>query len=296
MAVNFKELLAKAKAKGKIKVAVVNPVDEVSLGGPLEAQAEGLIDPVLFGSKAEIEAVAKKYSFDISKCEIVDCVDEPTTIAKAVEAAREGKVQALMKGKIHTDHLMGAVVKRETGLRTDSQVSSVFVFSIPTYHKLLFITDPAINITPSLEQKEKIILNALRLIKNIGIETPKVGGLSAVESPNPKILGSVEAFELAQNANLKSQCIIDGPFAFDNIISKRAAEIKEIKSPVAGDVDLILVPNLEVGNVLFKSLVYMAKAEVAGIVLGAKVPIIFTSRADDAKARLMSAALSILSV
>ncbi|MDR0483903.1 MAG: bifunctional enoyl-CoA hydratase/phosphate acetyltransferase [Alphaproteobacteria bacterium] len=296
MAVNFQELLQKAKQKGKIKVAVVNPVDEVSLGGPLDAMKKGLITPVLFGSKKEIEATAKKYSFDISGCEIVDCESEATTIQAAVDAAREGRVQSLMKGKVHTDHLMGAVVKRETGLRTDSQISSVFVFSVPTYHKLLFITDPAINITPSLEQKEKIILNAVKLINNIGIAKPKVGGLSAVENVNPKILGSVEAAELANNPNLKEKCIIEGPFAFDNIISKKAAEIKGIKSDVSGDVDLILVPNLEVGNVLFKSLVYMANAEVAGIVLGAKVPIIITSRADDAKARTMSAALACLSI
>lgn len=295
MAVNFKELLQKAKHKGRIKVAVVNPIDEVSLGGAVEAQVEGLIDPILYGSKSEIEETAKKYSLDISKCEIVDCNDEQTAIQSAVNACREGVAQSLMKGKVHTDHLMGAVVKRETGLRTDSQISSVFVMSVPTYHKLLFITDPAINIIPSLEQKEKLVLNALGLIKNIGIEKPKVGGLSAVEDVNPKILGSVEARELANNPNLKDKCIIEGPFAFDNIISKKAAEIKGIKSEVAGDVDLILVPNLEVGNVLFKTLVYLAKSEVAGIVLGAKVPIILTSRADDAKARLMSAALACLS-
>ncbi len=296
MAVNFQELLQKAKEKGRIKVAVINPVDEVSLGGAIEGQQEGLIDPVLYGLKSEIEETAKKYSLDISKCEIVNCEDEKTAIQSAVDSCREGKTQSLMKGKVHTDHLMGAVVKRETGLRTDSQISSVFVMSVPTYHKLLFITDPAINIVPTLEQKEKIILNAIGLIKNIGIQKPKVGGLSAVEDVNPKILGSVEARELANNSNLKDKCIIEGPFAFDNIISKKASEIKGIKSEVAGDVDLILVPNLEVGNVLFKTLVYLAKSEVAGIVLGAKVPIILTSRADGTKARLCSAALACLSI
>lgn len=296
MLTNFKELLQKAKEKGRIKVAVVNPIDEVSLGGAIEAQIEGLIDPILYGSKIAIEEVAKKYSFDISSCEIVDCENEQIAIQKAVSACREGVAKSLMKGKVHTDDLMRAVVNRETGLRTDSQISSVFAMQVPEYHKILFITDPAINITPSLEQKEKIILNAIGLIKNIGIEKPKVGGLSAVEFVNPKILGSIEANELANNPNLKDKCIIEGPFGFDNIISKKAAEIKGIKSEVAGDVDLILVPNLEVGNVLFKSLVYLAKSEVAGIVLGAKVPIILTSRADDAKARLMSAALACLSV
>jgi phosphate acetyltransferase len=296
LAVNFQELLQKAKQKDKIKVAVVNPIDSVSLGGVIEAQKEGIIDPVLYGLRSDIELAAKKYSLDISKCEIVDCIDEQTAIQLAVESCREGTAQALMKGKVHTDDLMRAVVKRETGLRTDSQISSVFAIHVPTYHKLLFITDPAINILPSLEQKEKIILNAIALIKNIGIERPKVGGLSAVEDANAKILGSVEAKELANNPNLKEKCIIEGPFAFDNIISKKAAEIKGMKSEVAGDVDLILVPNLEVGNVLFKTLVYLANAEVAGIVLGAKVPIILTSRADNTKARLMSAVLACLSV
>lgn len=299
MSVNFQDLLQKAQLKaqekGKLKVAVVNPIDDVSLGGAVQAQQEGLIDPILYGSATEIEEAAKKYSLDISACEIVDCADEQTAISSAVAACKEGRAQSLMKGKVHTDHLMGAVVKRETGLRTDSQISSVFVLSVPTYHKLLFITDPAINIVPSLGQKEKIIFNAIDLIKKIVTTTPKVACLSAVEDVNEKILGSVEARELANSESLKSQCIIEGPLAFDNVISKKAAEIKGINSEVAGDVDLILVPNLEVGNVLFKSLVYLANSEVAGIVLGAKVPIILTSRADTAKARLMSAVLACLS-
>ncbi len=295
MVTNFNELYKLAKTKGNVRVAVINPVDEVSLGGALSIATENLGEPILFGEKKSIEKTAEQYSLDISSYTIINCKNEAETIQHSINYCREKKADVLMKGKVHTDHLMSAVIKRETGLRTSSQISSVFVLSLPSYHKLLFITDCAINITPNLETKEKIIINALDLMGNIGIEKPKVACLSAVESVNDKILGSVEASALSKNINLQSRCIIEGPLAFDNVISKKAADIKGIKSDIAGEVDLILVPNLEVGNVLFKSLVYLAGAQVAGVVLGASVPIILTSRADGAKARLMSAVLACLS-
>lgn len=292
----FEHLLKKAQNYGRANTAVVNPVDEVSLGGAIAGFKHGVINPMLYGSQVAIESTAKKYNFDITKLEIVNCETEEQTVSHAINACNSGQAQILMKGKIHTDHLMHAVVQRESGLRiTGQQISHVFTLEVPTYHKLLFITDAAINIFPSVEQKEQILLNAIAFLKQVGIKEPKIACLSALEEPYEKIEGSVAARALANSEKLKACSIIEGPLAFDNAISKRSAEIKDIKSEVSGDVDLLLVPNLEAGNILFKSLVYLAKAKVAGVVLGAKVPIVLTSRADDSNARLYSAILAQLS-
>ncbi|XWO14156.1 Phosphate acetyltransferase [Candidatus Hepatincola sp. Pdp] len=290
---SFEQLLQKAKSYGLTNTAVVNPIDEVSLGGAIAGFQHGVINPILYGLQTAIESTAKKHNFDVSKLQIINCESEEQAVSSAIKACNTGQAQILMKGKIHTDHLMHAVVQRDSGLRiTGQQISHVFTLEVPTYHKLLFITDAAINIFPSVEQKQQILLNAVAFLNKLGIKKPKIACLSALEEPYEKIEGSVAARSLALNEKLQQCSIIEGPLAFDNAISKRSANIKDIKSEVAGDVDLLLVPNLEAGNILFKSLVYLAKAKVAGVVLGAKVPIVLTSRADDANARLYSAILA----
>jgi phosphate acetyltransferase len=292
----FDELIEKAKNKGKIKVAVVNPVDDVSFLGAIDAKKAELVDPIMIGSKKEILSLAKKHLVSLDDVEIIDCESEEDVLNNAVELCKTNKVQALMKGKIHTDHIMSAVIKRDNGLRTDKQISHIFALNIPTYHKVLYICDAVVSIAPTLEQKEKILHNAIDFLNNIGMDKPKVGILSAVEHVNAKIISTTDADSLANNESLKARAIIEGPLAFDNVISKEAADIKGIKSKIAGDVDLILAPNLEAGNILFKALVYLARAEVAGVILGARIPVILTSRADNARARLVSSALAVLAV
>ncbi len=296
MTILFDELIEKAKNKGKIKVAVVNPVDDVSFLGAIDAKKAELVDPIMIGSKKEILSLAKKHLVSLDDVEIIDCESEEDVLNNAVELCKTNKVQALMKGKIHTDHIMSAVIKRDNGLRTDKQISHIFALNIPTYHKVLYICDAVVSIAPTLEQKEKILHNAIDFLNNIGMDKPKVGILSAVEHVNAKIISTTDADSLANNESLKARAIIEGPLAFDNVISKEAADIKGIKSKIAGDVDLILAPNLEAGNILFKALVYLARAEVAGVILGARIPVILTSRADNARARLVSSALAVLAV
>jgi phosphotransacetylase len=249
-----------------------------------------LIVPILVGPRSKIEAIAKAAGIDISKYEIVDTPNSHASAAKAVELLREARAELLMKGSLHTDELMSAVVSREGGLRTGRRISHVFVMDIPTYHKVLFITDGAINIAPTLEDKVDICQNAVDLITALGVTDPKVAILSAVETVTSKIPSTVDAAALCKMAERGqiAGAILDGPLAFDNAISKEAAHTKGIRSRVAGDPDILLAPDLEAGNMLAKQLSFLANADSAGLVLGARVPIILTSRADSVRARIAS--------
>lgn len=291
----FSSVLAKAKAKGKIKVAVAQPTDETSLSGVINSYEEGLIDPILVGNRDKMMQVSTELGFDISPFEMVDAVDDIDAARKTVEFATKGEVQALMKGNLHTNDIMSAVVKRDAGLRTDRSITHAFIMDIPAYHKALFIADAAINIAPNLDAKMSIIKNTVDLAHKLGIAIPKVGLLSAVEMPYEKIPSSMEAHEITQKAKSEiADALVYGPLAFDNAISEVSAKIKKIDSSVCGDPDILIAPQIEAGNILFKALVYLAYAKVAGIVLGAKVPIILTSRADNAEARVVSSALAVL--
>lgn len=287
-------LLRKCEGLPPVVAAVVHPCSKGAILGAVEAAEAGLITPVLVGPIDEIKATADAAGADVSKYEIVDAAHSIASAEKGVALAREGKAGAVMKGSLHTDELMSAVVRKETGLRTSSRISHVFVMTVPTYHKLLLITDAAINISPLLEDKVHILQNAINLAKVLGVEVPKVAILSAVEMINPKIPTTIEAAALCKMADRGqiTGAIVDGPLAFDNAISAEAAKTKGIDTPVAGDVDILLAPNLEAGNMLAKELSFLANAEAAGIVVGAKVPIILTSRADSVVARLTSCAVA----
>ncbi len=292
----FHDLIERAKAGPAITVSVCHPCDQVSLEGPLDAAKLGLIIPILVGPEARIRAVAQEHGFDLSGIRIVDAVHSHDSAAKSVALCRSGEAQALMKGSLHTDEMMHEVAARDTGLRTARRISHVFIFDVPTYPRMLMVTDAAINIYPTLEDKADIAQNAINLGQVLGVETPKVAILSAVETVYPKITSTIEAAALCKMAD-RGQItggVLDGPLAFDNAISAEAARIKKITSPVAGQADILLVPDLEAGNMLAKQLSYLAEADAAGIVLGARVPIILTSRADSVESRLASAAVASL--
>jgi phosphotransacetylase len=292
----FNVMQAEAISKGKINVAVVNPVGKFSLGGAVLAAEIGLINPFLCGNKAEIEKVAKDNNLDLSKCEIIHAKSEEEILAESIKLCNNNTAQVLMKGKIHTSHFMSAVVKKDNKLRTNNLISHIFALDVPNYHKLLFVTDAAINIAPTQEHKEQIVVNAINFLHSLNVERPKIALLSAVEEPTDKIIGSMDAYAVSSKMRGNYNAIIEGPLAFDNAISKEASAIKDIKTELAGDVDVLVTPNLESGNILVKSLVYLAKAEVAGLVLGARIPIILTSRADNERARLLSVVLACLSI
>jgi len=293
----FQELVGRAAMLGTpIVVAVAHPCDQVSLGGALDAAQKGIITPILVGPEAKIRSVAKEFNYDLGNYRIVNCEHSHDSAARAVALCRGGEAQALMKGSLHTDELMHEVAQRDTGLRTNRRISHVFVFDVPTYPRTLLVTDAAINIYPTLEDKVDIIQNAIELAVVLGVAVPKVAILSAVETVYPKITSTLDAAALCKMAD-RGQItggILDGPLAFDNAISAEAAEIKKISSPVAGLADILLVPDLEAGNILAKQLSYLAEADAAGIVLGARVPIILTSRADSVESRLASAAVAAL--
>jgi len=289
-------LIARANAKPAVKTAIVWPCDEVSLGGAIQAFKDKLIVPVLVGSEAKIVSLAERMQIDLGSIRIVDVGESRAAAIRAVELARKGEVQMLMKGSLHTDELMGAVVSREGGMRTGRRISHVFALDVPSYHKPLLVTDAAINIQPDLETKIDILQNAIDMMITLEVANPKVAILSAVESVNAAIPSTLDAAALCKMVDRGqiTGAIVDGPLAFDKAISSDAARIKKIKSPVAGDVDLLLVPNLEAGNILFKQLQYLAGALAAGVVVGAKVPIVLTSRADGELARMASCALGVL--
>ncbi len=291
----FKRLIDHVKDWEPIPTAVCHPCSKEALEGAIDAAKANLIDPILVGPEAKIRALAESLNLDISPYRLVDTLHSHDSAAKAVALCRSGEAEALMKGSLHTDELMSAVVPSATGLRTERRISHVFAMDVPTYPRPLFITDAAINIYPTLEDKVDILKNAIQLAHALNIPQPKVAILSAVETVNPKIPATIEAAALCKMAD-RGQiegAIIDGPLAFDNAISKEAALIKGIHSPVAGEADILLVPDLEAGNMLAKQLTYLGRADSAGIVLGARVPIILTSRADSAEARLASCAVAV---
>jgi phosphate acetyltransferase len=276
--------------------AVAHPCDQSSLEGATQAAEMGLIRPILVGPQAKITAVAQEFKLDLSPYECVDVPHSHAAAAKAVEIVHEGRAEALMKGSLHTDELMGAVVQRETGLRTNRRISHCFVMDVPALDQALIITDAAVNIFPTLQDKVDIIQNAIDLAHALGRMSPKVAILSAMETVNPSVPSTIEAAALCKMAE-RGQItggILDGPLALDNAIDLTAAQIKKIDSPVAGQADILVVPDLEAGNMLAKSLTFMAGADAAGIVLGARVPIILTSRADSLIARLASCAVAAL--
>jgi phosphate acetyltransferase len=292
----FQVIFARVQGQPPVPTAVVHPCDRDSLQGAVDAAAKGLINAVLVGPEAKIRATAAAAGIDLAPFRIVATEHSQAAAEKAVAMARAGEVDALMKGSLHTDELMSAVVADGIGLRTDRRISHVFVMDVPTYPKPLLITDAAVNIRPDLETKRDICQNAIDLAHVLGIDRPKVAILSAVETVNPKIQGTLDAAALCKMAE-RGQItggILDGPLAFDNAISAAAAKIKQIVSPVAGDPDILVVPDLEAGNILAKELSYLAAAESAGIVLGARVPIVLTSRADSARTREASAAVMVL--
>ena len=293
---HFDALLARAEPLDPIPTSVVSPEGPNSLGGAILGWKHTLITPILVGDAAKIRAAAQELGEDISGLELIDEPDHALAAAKAVALVHEGRARAVMKGKLHTDVLLGAIVKREGGLRTGRRLSHVFVMDVPGLNHLLMISDAAINIAPDLETKVDIVQNAVDLAHALGIEQPKVGVLSAVETVNPKIPSTLEAAALAKMADrgqIKG-ALVDGPLAMDNAIDMEAARTKGIHSAVAGSAEILIVPNLESGNMLAKELTFLAHAEAGGIVLGAKVPVILTSRADDDKARLASCAVAAL--
>ena len=295
-----KHFLARAKSKIKIKMAVAHPCSYEALIGAVDAANEGLIEPILVGPKEKIEKVAKEHSIDISSYRLIDVPHSHASVAEVIRLAREGEVDALMKGSLHTDELMSEVVKRENGLRTERRISHVFVMATENYHKPFYITDAAINIAPDLLVKKDIIQNAVDLLISIN-ETPiipKVAILAAVEVVNPEMRSTVDAAclcKMADRGQIKG-AIIDGPLAYDNAISSEAAIIKGINSSVAGDADIFLVPDIESGNMLAKQLILLADASSAGVIIGARVPIVLTSRSDDAESRIASCAMAVLMV
>ncbi len=294
----YNNLIARCRSLPPVPTAVAHPCDESSLRGAVEAAELGLLKPILVGPRARIVAVAEQFGLDIAGFELVDAPHSHASAEAAVQLARAGKAEMLMKGSLHTDELMGAVVASATGLRTERRISHAFVMDVPVLDRAIIVTDAAINIFPTLEDKMHIVQNAIDLALALGFQEPKVAILSAVETVNPKIPSTVEAAALCKMADRQQIVggILDGPLALDNAIDLAAARIKKIDSPVAGRADILVVPDLEAGNMLAKSLTFMADADAAGIVLGARVPIILTSRADSVETRLASCAVGTLVV
>ncbi|RAI39435.1 phosphate acetyltransferase [Rhodoplanes roseus] len=292
----YEKLIAAAKALPPVPTVVVHPCDETSLRGAVEAAEAGIIVPILVGPAGKIAAVAERFGLDIAGLELVDVPHSDAAAARAVALVREGRAELLMKGSLHTDELMRAVTATANGLRTERRISHVFVMDVPSHADTLFVTDAAINIAPDLDAKRDIIQNAIDLYTRIGLGTPRVAVLSAVETVTTKIPSTIEAAALCKMAE-RGQItggIVDGPLAFDNAIDPEAARIKGIRSEVAGHAQILVVPDLEAGNMLAKNLTFLAGADAAGIVLGARVPIILTSRADSVRTRMASCAVAVL--
>ena len=291
------ERLLEQRCRGldPIPTAVAWPCEETALAGAIDAAKQGLIVPILVGPKATIIALAKAKNIDLGGTEVVDVAESHAAAAKSVQLVREGKAELLMKGSLHSDEILGAVVAKE-GLRTGRRLSHVFLMDVPTYHKVLVVTDAAINIAPTLEDKVDICQNAIDLAKTFGVERPKVAILAAVETVNSRMPATLDAAALckmAERGQIKGG-LLDGPLAFDNAISREAAEMKGITSEVAGDPDILLAPDLEAGNMMAKQLSFLANADSAGLVLGARVPVILTSRADSLRSRIASCAVAVL--
>ena len=292
----YQRLLDSCRLLPPTPTAVAHPCDQSSLEGAVDAARLGLVAPILVGPRSRIEAIAAEFAIDIANLPIVDAPFSHASAEKAVELVHQGKAEALMKGSLHTDELMGAVVKRDTGLRTARRVSHCFVMDVPTYPEPLIITDAAVNIAPTLEEKVDIVQNAIDLARALGAPEVRVAILSAMETVNPKVPSTIEAAALCKMANRGqiTGAILDGPLALDNAINLESVKIKKIDSPVAGRANVLVVPDLEAGNMLAKSLSFLANADAAGIVLGTRVPIILTSRADSVMTRLASCAVATL--
>jgi phosphate acetyltransferase len=292
----YERLIAKAKEVPPATTIVAHPCDETSLRGPVEAAQAGIIVPILVGPAAKISAVAREHGINIDRFEIVDAPHSQAAAAKAVALIHESRGELLMKGSLHTDELMREVASSKTGLRTARRISHVFIMDVPTHSDTLFITDAAINIFPDLDAKRDIVQNAIDLFVQVGLGTPRVAILSAVETVTAKIPSTIDAAALCKMAE-RGQITggqLDGPLAFDNAVDPEAAKIKGITSAVAGHAQILVVPDLEAGNMLAKNLTFLAKADAAGIVLGARVPIVLTSRADSVRARMASCAVAVL--
>ena len=292
----YEAMLERCRNLEPVTTAVAHPCEETALAGAMEAAEKGLIVPILVGPEAKIREIAKAHGIELGQTRIVDTAHSHASAAKAVELVRNGEAELLMKGSLHSDELLAAVVARDTGLRTARRISHVFIMDVPTYHKVLIVTDAAINIAPTLEDKADICQNAIDLGITLGLRKPKVAILAAVETVNSKMQATLDAAALCKMAD-RGQIkggVLDGPLAFDNAISAEAAAIKGIESKVAGDPDILLVPDLEAGNMLAKQLTFLANADSAGIVLGARVPIILTSRADSVRSRIASCGVAML--
>jgi phosphate acetyltransferase len=292
----YDRLIARAKQVPAASTIVVHPCEETALRGPVEAAQAGIIVPILVGPAAKIAAVAREHRIDIGGLQIIDTPHSEAAAARAVELIRESKGELLMKGSLHTDELMHAVMSSKTGLRTARRISHIFIMDVPTYAETLFLTDAAINIFPDLDAKRDIVQNAIDLFTQIGLGMPKVAILSAVETVTSKIPSTIEAAALCKMSE-RGQIVggvLDGPLAFDNAVDVEAARIKGIRSAVAGRAQILVVPDLEAGNMLAKNLSFLAKADAAGIVLGARVPIVLTSRADSVRSRMASCAIAVL--
>lgn len=290
----YQKLIDATHNLAPVITAVVHPCDAMSLTGAIEAASQGLILPILIGPRVKIIAAAAEAAQSLEGVEIIDVPHSHAAAERAVELVRKGGAAAIMKGKLHTDELMSAVIDAAAGLRTERRMSHIYVLDVPHYPKPLFITDAAINIAPDLTTKADIVQNAIDLAQALGVATPKVAILSAVETINPKMVSTMDAASLCKMAE-RGQItggVLDGPLAFDNAVSKVAAQAKGIISDVAGDADILVAPDLEAGNMIAKQLIYLAGAEAAGIVIGARVPIILTSRSDGALSRLASCALA----
>jgi phosphate acetyltransferase len=294
----YRRLIERCKALPPTPTAVAHPCDESSLKGAVDAANAGLITPILVGPAVRIKEVAAKAGLDISSFRIVDAAFSQESAEKAVAEVRGGRAEALMKGSLHTDELMGAAVRRETGLRTARRISHCFIMDVPGHADALIITDAAVNIAPTLRDKVDIVQNAIDLMRDLGAPEVRVAILSAMEMVNPDVPSTLEAAALCKMADRRqiTGAMLEGPLALDNAISPEAAKIKKIESAVAGRANVLVVPDLEAGNMLAKSLTFLAGADAAGIVLGARVPIILTSRADSLIARLASCAVATLVV
>lgn len=292
----YERLIAATENLPALVTAVAHPCDETSLKGACEAAAAGMIVPILVGPRDRIRSLAQHLSIELRDMELVDVPHSEAAAEKSVELVRTGRAELVMKGSLHSDELLAAVTKRETGLRTGRRISHVFVIDVPTHAHTLFITDAAVNISPDLQAKRDIVQNAIDLYAGLGLGTPKVAILSAVETVNPSIPSTIDAAALCKMAD-RGQITggeLDGPLAFDNAISPDAARVKGIRSPVAGEAQILVVPDLEAGNMLAKNLTFLSNADAAGIVLGARVPIILTSRADNVRTRMASCAVAML--
>lgn len=294
----YESLVRKCAGLKPVPAVIAYPCEKSVLEVALEAGQKGLISPILVGPAGKIKGIARSAKIDLNEIPIVDAPHSRASAEQAVELVRNGRAELLMKGSLHTGELLSAVVARKTGLRTAGRISHVFIMDIPTYHKILIVTDAAINISPSLEDKKDICQNAIDLAESLGLRTPKVAILAAMDAVSSKVPATVDAAALCKMADRRQirGGILDGPLAFDNAIDKQIAETKGIYSAVAGDPDIMLVPDLESGNMLAKQLTFYGGADSAGLALGARVPIILTSRTDSFRARIASCAVAMLVV